>query len=174
MQFDEKWSFVGKKEFVTETYLAVGTWSLMFNYKDPRWKDDRVRQALSLSFDPDVALKVDDDPKGLWRGILSAQNGEWALSQAELKDPKYFLKQDLTKAKQLMTAAGHPNGIDSKLLYRTGFKSYEDFCQYMAEVTKKAGIANIALDPKDSPTSLPGMTFTPAIVPVRAPAPDRR
>ena len=144
--------FVGKKEFVTEEFLTVGTWSLMMNYKDPRFKDDRVRQALSLSFDPDIALKLDDDPKGRWRGILSAQNGEWALSQQELKDPKYFLKQDLQKAKQLMTAAGHPDGFTSKLLYRTGFKSYEDFCQYMAEVTKKAGIANLTLDPKDSPT----------------------
>ena len=145
-------AFVGKKEFVTESYLAVGTWSLMMNYKDARFKDDRVRQALSLAFDPDVALKLDDDAKGVWRGILSAQNGRWALSQAELKDPKYFLKQDLQKGKQLMTAAGFPDGLTSKLLYRTGFKSYEDFVQYMAETAKKAGIANITLLPLDSPT----------------------
>jgi len=144
--------FRDKKEYITERFLTVGTWSLMMNYKDARWKDDRVRKALCLALDPDIALQVDDNPDGNWRGILSAQNGEWSLSQKELKDPKYFLKQDLQKAKQLMSAAGHPDGIASSLLYRTGFKSYEDYCQYMAEVMGKNGIANIKLVPKDSPS----------------------
>ena len=141
-----------KKTFSTETYIAVGTSSIMMKYGDPRWQDDRVRQALAIVADRDAVLKIQNDAKGLWRGILSAQTSGWALSQDELHDPKYNVKQDLQKAKQLMTAAGNADGVASKLLYRTGIKQEEDFAQYWAETANKAGVAKISLVALDSAT----------------------
>ncbi len=140
------------KAFVTQTFLAVGTSSIMMNYNDPRFKDERVRQAISLVADRDAVLKIQADPKGLWRGVLSAQNTGWVLSQDELKSKRFYLRQDLAEAKQKMTAAGFPDGFPTKLLYRTGVRAEEELPQYIAETGKKAGVLNITLVAQDNAT----------------------
>ena len=140
------------KAFVLEDGLAVGVSSIMMNYNDPRFKDIRVRKAISLIGNPDEVLKIQDDPKGLWRGVLSAQNTGWVLSQEELKSKRFYLRQDLQEGKQLMTAAGYPDGFTTKYLYRTGSRTDEELPQYIAQTAKKAGIANLTLVPQDSAT----------------------
>ncbi|MSQ29364.1 MAG: ABC transporter substrate-binding protein [Dehalococcoidia bacterium] len=146
-------SLVGDKQYVTENYISVGTSSLMMNYKDQRYKDIRVRRAISLIGNPDEVLKIQGELNGgLWRGVLSAQNKGWVLSQEELKSKRYYLRQDLQEAKQLMTAAGFPDGLTTKYLYRTGSRPEEELPQYIAATAKKAGVANLTLVPQDSAT----------------------
>lgn len=140
------------KAFEVQTYIAVGTASIMMNYADPRFKDERVRQAISLVANRDEVLKIQSDPKGLWRGVLSAQNAGWVLSQDELKSKRFYLRQDLQEAKQKMTAAGYPDGFPTKFTYRTGIRAEEEFPQYIAETGKKAGVLNIQLVPQDNAT----------------------
>lgn len=140
------------KAFQTQTYIAVGTSSIMMNYNDPRFKDERVRQAISLIANRDDVLKIQADPKGLWRGVLSAQNTGWVLSQDELKSKRFYLRQDLQEAKQKMTAAGYPDGFPTKMVYRTGIRQEEELPQYLAEIGKKSGVLNLALVPQDNAT----------------------
>ncbi len=145
--------FKANKDITIEPYLRVQPYVLFFNFKEARWKDDRVRQAVALAIDTDVMVKALVG-QGLWRGIVSNQHGGWTLSQDELKSSKYFKKQDLAKAKQLMTAAGNPDGVANvELLYNTEYpQNYQDGMQYMAEILTKNKIAAIKPVGKDQAT----------------------
>ena len=76
--------FKSDKDVTVEPYLRVQPYVRFFNFKDPRWKDERVRQAVALAIDDDVMVKALVG-QGLWRGIVSNQHGGWTLSQEELK-----------------------------------------------------------------------------------------
>jgi peptide/nickel transport system substrate-binding protein len=145
--------FKSNRDITIEPYLRVQPYVLYFNFKEPRWKDDRVRQAVAVSIDTDIMVKALVG-EGLWRGIVSNQHGGWTLSQDELKSAKYFKKQDLARAKQLMSAAGNPDGLaDVELLYNTQYpQEYQDGMQYMTEVLTKNKIAAVKPVGKDQAT----------------------
>ncbi|HEY8820288.1 MAG TPA: ABC transporter substrate-binding protein [Dehalococcoidia bacterium] len=68
------------------------------------FRDVRVRQAFDLAIDRDVILQNVVQGDGFWGGpCIPPGYGDMALSQDEVKG---LYKQDLKKAKQLMTAAG--------------------------------------------------------------------
>ncbi|MGE3856352.1 MAG: ABC transporter substrate-binding protein [Dehalococcoidia bacterium] len=133
--------FKNDKEVVSEKYLRVQPYVIFMNFKDQRFKDERVRKAISLAIDTDVMLKILAEGDGLWRGIISGQHGGWTLSQEQLKSNKYFLRHNLKEAKDLMTAAGFPDGMPSGLLFNSSYpQRYQDATQYMAETWSKNGI----------------------------------
>ena len=145
------------KKYTVEDYLRVAPQVLFMNAKDDRWKDERVRKAVALGLDTAVLLKTLQNGNGLWRGIVSNQHGGWTLTQEELKSKKYYLRQDLQEAKQLLAAAGKPDGVASGLLYTTSYpQSYQDSTQYMAETLTKNKIVNIKLVGQDLATMRKG------------------
>ena len=141
----EKWpSMKGDPNLVTENGLTVAPYVLFMNYKEDRWKDDRVRKAVALSVDPEVILKLMSNGEGMWRGVISNQHSGWSLSQEELKSKKYFMRYDAAEAKALMSAAGFPNGISAGLLYSSTYpQNYQDATQYMIQNLTKNGIVNV-------------------------------
>src|SRR5262249_12524652 len=144
--------FQNNPKYIIEPYLIVQPYVIFMNYKEARWKDQRVRQALALAIDTDVMLKLISDGNGLWRGIVSNQHGGWVLPQDQLKSQKYYLRQDLQQAKQLMSAAGNPE-ISSGLLYNTSYpQPYQDATQYLAQTLTKNGIVKINLVGQDQAT----------------------
>ena len=150
MSFQEMESIKSDKNVVSEEFLAVGASVFFMNASDPLWKDVRVRRAMSLVIDKDVILKIGSDGHGLWRGVLSAQNAGWALSQDELKSKRFYMRQDLQEAKQLVTAAGLPNGITGPLSFDGATaQSGRDTVQYVAETAAKAGVAQLTLVPME-------------------------
>lgn len=104
---------------MTQRYLVVAPNALFMNYKEPLFQDDRVRKAIDLAIDMDAITKINNNGEGLWRGVLSAQNAGWALTQEELKSKDYYLRYDVAEAKQLMSAAGHAEGFQTDLLYNS-------------------------------------------------------
>ena len=145
------------KDLTVEDYLRVAPQVLFMNAKDDRWKDERVRKAVALALDTGTLLKTLQNGNGLWRGIVSNQHGGWTLSQDELKGKKYFLRQDIAEAKQLMSAAGKPDGISAGLLYATSYpQSYQDSTQYIAQTLTTNKIVNVKLDGKDLATMRKG------------------
>jgi peptide/nickel transport system substrate-binding protein len=145
------------KDVTVEDYLRVAPQVLFMNAKEDRWKDERVRKAVALTLDTGVLLKTLQNGNGLWRGIVSNQHAGWTLSQDELKSKKYFMRQDLAEAKQLMAAAGHPDGISAGLLYSTSYpQSYQDSTQYIAQTLTTNKIVNVKLDGKDLATMRKG------------------
>lgn len=97
---------------------------LPYNGQSP-FMDERVRQAVSLSWDRDLYMDVfhnvsafqkDGLPvKAVWNTALPVTNfGWWLDPQGSDFGPnaKYY-KHDLAEAKKLMAAAGFPNGFET-------------------------------------------------------------
>ena len=77
----------------------------------PPFNDQWIRQALALCIDRDEFLKVLSEGKGGWAPAASMPS---VFTDAEVKQ---MLKVDPAQAKQLVAAAGFPNGVDADLLY---------------------------------------------------------
>ncbi|HLJ68443.1 MAG TPA: ABC transporter substrate-binding protein [Chloroflexota bacterium] len=110
--------------------------------------DKRVRQAVAYSLDRPALVK------SLLNGLGQVGNDHGfapvfgPLSAGAKKVPQR--KQDIAKAKQLLAAAGHPNGIDVTLT----FENYLEIPQYaviIKEQCKAAGI-NVTLNGEDQNT----------------------
>jgi peptide/nickel transport system substrate-binding protein len=82
-----------------------------------------MREALSAAIDRDEFNKIIQEGKGL-KGSYNPPEGFWALPPAELaKFTGYGGKADLQKAKQLMTAAGFPDGVKGDMPARQDFEN---------------------------------------------------
>ena len=150
---EKKDLFAKDPNITTERGLTVTPQVLFMNYKEDRWKDDRVRKAVSLAIDPDVALKLQSAGEGVWRGVISNQHTGWSQTQDELKSKKYFMRYDVGEAKQLMAAAGFPNGISASLLGSNSYpQSTQDWYQYVAQNLTKNNIVNTKLVLQDLAT----------------------
>jgi peptide/nickel transport system substrate-binding protein len=129
---------------------------IYFNYDIKPWNDVRVRQALSMAIDRDGIIKaMDPTGKAVWPTSLGVF-GYWWLdpkSQAFGPNAKYF-KRDLKTAKQLLSAAGYPNGIDAPLHYTPFYgKVSEQNFQLVAATVKDAGF-RFTLSGQDYPAYL--------------------
>lgn len=145
--------FKDDPKFVMESWLTSNNTCMFMNFKNPIWKDERVRQAHSLAIDWNIMLKILEEGSGLLRGPVSAKFSGWSLSQDEIKSKRFFMRQDLQQAKQLMAAAGHPNGLHTPLVYSTSNpQSYMDHVQYLAQTWEKGGINKVKLVGMDFPS----------------------
>ena len=106
--------------------------------------DKRVRQAVSYAIDYDGIIK------GLVRGAAVRTPGMIPLGVLGV-DPGMDRKQDVAKAKQLLSEAGYPNGFPVKLTYWTapllGVPAEPLAAKLQADLTA-VGIA-VTLDPKE-------------------------
>jgi len=85
----------------------------------PPFDDVRVRQALNQAIDKDAIIA--NIMRGLGRPLNTPSiPGLWGTY--EFESPKY----DPARAKQLLTEAGHPNGIDASIVYVSGRWSGDD------------------------------------------------
>jgi peptide/nickel transport system substrate-binding protein len=126
-------------------YLPVGTsLYLNINARMAPVKDVRVRQAMSFALDRDEFVKT-----------FSLGRGGWALSGAfpdtfTQEEMKQFLRYDPAAAKQLLSAAGYPNGVDIEFIYPgTAYgQDYVSALQLLQAQFKKVGI-NLVLKSMD-------------------------
>lgn len=113
----------------------------------PPFSDQRIRQALALCIDRDEFLKVLSEGKGDWAPAASMPS---VLTDAEVRQ---MLKVDPSQAKQLLAAAGFPNGVDAELLYLANTYGQQHLLeiQLIQKQAKPAGI-NISLKSVDKAT----------------------
>lgn len=76
---------------------------------EPPFNDERVMQALDYAIDRQDLIDKLNFGEGLLAGPIVGDMEYWALPQDELRD---FYKVDIEKAKQLLSAAGYPNGLE--------------------------------------------------------------
>jgi peptide/nickel transport system substrate-binding protein len=114
---------------------------IYFNVTKPPINDDRVRKAISLSIDRDELIQTLFNGQGQW----SLAGGTPDLfSQEEVKQ---ILKYDPAQAKQLLAAAGYPNGVDIEFIYNAAYgDTFTIKAQLLQSQLKKGGI-NLTLKP---------------------------
>ncbi len=79
--------------------------------RDP-YDDIRVREALNISIDRDLIIELAQSGEGQFGGPIQWPQFQWALPKERLTS---FYKRDVAKAKQLMEAAGRPDGFSALL-----------------------------------------------------------
>ncbi|MCI0814131.1 MAG: ABC transporter substrate-binding protein, partial [Chloroflexi bacterium] len=79
--------------------------------RDP-YDDIRVREALNISINRDLIIELAQSGEGQYGGPIQWPQVKWALPKARLDA---FYKRDVTKAKQLMEAAGRADGFTALL-----------------------------------------------------------
>jgi len=86
-----------------------GNFSVMtrINVKEKPLDDVRVRQAISLALDRQAIANALGGGVGIVNGPIPTALTDWALPVSEMPN----FKQDVAKAKQLLTDAGYANGI---------------------------------------------------------------
>ena len=115
------------------------------------WRDQRVRQAISLALDrgaiEDGAFNLSDlKSKGVgvtstWCNAVPARYSQYWLDPKSQNVAQYF-NQDLKKAKDLLTAAGFPDGFSAPFRYspvRYG-QAYATSVQLIQQMVAKIGI----------------------------------
>jgi len=108
---------IAQKDLISKGYKKISGWvglvySIWPNTSDPTsvWNDVNLRYALDYALDkPAIAKAIGG---GLWVPLLQlAPPGEWGY------DPQYpERKYNPAKARELLTAAGYPNGLKTTLL----------------------------------------------------------
>ena len=117
------------------------------NATKPPFDDARVRRALAIAINRDQIIQT-----------ASAGKGEWALAGSQpglftSAETRQLIKNDPNQAKQLLSAAGYPNGISVEMIY-PGLKYgqvYVTILQLLQAQVKNAGI-NITLKSLDAAT----------------------
>jgi ABC-type transport system substrate-binding protein len=124
------------------------------NEARPPFNDPRIRRAVALSLDHDEFDKTFGAAKGLWPATCALP--DW-LQQSEVHQ---LLPYDPQQAKELLTAAGFPNGLTMDYLDKT--PQYEAENVLLQSQLKKAGITMTitATDAAGASTALHTGKFT--------------
>lgn len=92
--------------FQTNDYSYLG-----FNLTLDKFKDVKVRQAISYALDRQEIIDTVYDGEATISGFVTPAMGRWAIDYAS----KDLYKQNIEKAKQLLADAGYPNGFETTI-----------------------------------------------------------
>jgi peptide/nickel transport system substrate-binding protein len=137
------------------TIPALHYGSLGVNASVKPYDDKRVRQALWSGIDRQQFIDKVGLGDGTPMGPLNNGLSFWVISQDELKP---YLTPDVQKAKQLLAAAGYPNGFDMMIETSGGVQLYIDYAEVLVSELKKLGIT-AKLNLTDLPSYLSDKLF---------------
>ena len=131
---------------VVYQYLGTGAGHIYENVRTPPLNDPRVRKAIALCVDPDAFLKSFTGGQGEW---ALAGGYEGLFTQEEIKQ---MVKHDPAQARQLVSAAGYPNGValDCSMGTDRG-QQFINTLQLLQSQLKQGNI-NVNLKPMDRST----------------------
>jgi peptide/nickel transport system substrate-binding protein len=129
--------------------------SFAMNVSIEPWNDIRVREAVYIGIDRAQFIDKVFQNEATPQGVLSNGLDYWVLPQDELKE---FMGPDIQRAKDLLSAAGHANGLDITIETSNGVQLYIDHAEVLVEELKKIGI-NATLNLSDLPTYLSTKLF---------------
>lgn len=127
-----------------------------FNLNNPKWKDIRVRTAISKSYDRQAIIDQILAGDGSFNGPVPVGFGKWALSDQELRQINAN-KYDPAEAMKLWTAAGKPfNDMNWYVTPKLNYPEYQAEAELMsAQMIKNLGIAKHVFATDDYAVWLP-------------------
>ena len=127
-------------------YPNASYYHLFINVTKPPVDDQRIRQAISLCIDRDELIKTFGNGQGQWALGASTPG---LFTETEVKQ---ILKYDPAQAKQLVSQAGYPNGVDLEDAYApTSGDTYVSILQLLQAQFRKGNI-NLTLKSMDHET----------------------
>jgi ABC-type transport system substrate-binding protein len=99
---------------VNTTWAGTPTW-IAWNYNNPLFQDIRVRRALSMAIDREAIVKNILGGAGVPGASAVPYDQQGLSAPPPLKDYGPYYQFNPQQAKQLMTEAGHANGLDIEL-----------------------------------------------------------
>ncbi|HEY1292430.1 MAG TPA: ABC transporter substrate-binding protein [Chloroflexota bacterium] len=109
----------------------------------PPFNDVRVRQAVSMALNRDNIIGVLYNGRGGWDNFIPWALSEWWLDpqSADQGDSAKYFKYDPAAAKQLLAAAGFPNGLQVTMLSTPGYGDvFVQSVELVQQDLKTAGI----------------------------------
>lgn len=139
----------------SRSFLEEQIQGIMFNEAKPPFSDLRVRQAVHLAIDRQEANKAVYFSEGQISGpvVVVGKTGWFIPTDELLKLPGYRQPkdQDLSQAKQLLAAAGYPNGFKSSIMFPKSVAVVPEDSEVAQAQLKKIGI-DVDLFGADNPT----------------------
>ena len=125
------------KKFVTTRVPSLSNGCFEMGAADQKpFNDPRVRQAIKIGMDRTQFINKIFFGEATAAGAFSSGLSFWALSQDELKK---WTTHDPQKAKQLLAAAGYPDGFDLEI-DSASVQGYQDYAEIVVAELKKLGI----------------------------------
>ena len=120
-----------------ERWPSLNQKAIDLGSENPALSDVRVRQAIALSVDKGQIMQAAIGGLGQTIGtMVAAMQEKWAVPVSDLPNQK----RDVTRAKQLLAEAGHPNGLDLNLTTIIGYDWMDPAAVTLREQLAEAGI----------------------------------
>jgi len=117
-----------------DVYPSSGIREVAFNVNKTPWQDKRIRQAVAYSLDRKAINQA------LYGGRSNlGYDTFWEPTVFPGSPPSTVRSQDIAKAKSLLSAAGHPNGVDVTLTV-ANYLENPAYAQLIQAQCKQAGI----------------------------------
>ena len=114
-------------------HLGIGNMYLHFNFSKAPFNDKRVRQAIAYAINKDEMLKA------VFWGLGDVLNNQAAVKKSRFYIPVEDRKEDLAKARQLLTEAGYPNGFKTEF-FQFSLNYYMSGAEVLIGQLQKIGI----------------------------------
>ena len=111
------------------------------------WNDARVRQAVNSAIDRQQIIDNVYAGKASYTSHIPPHFGNWAIPDSELRST--WEKTDVAKAKELLAAAGYPDGFDVTLMAYGGNPAYALNAEVVKAQLAPIGI-NVTVQPLEA------------------------
>jgi peptide/nickel transport system substrate-binding protein len=118
-----------------------------YEANQPPFNDPRVRQAVSLAIDREALIQLASGGKGGKKHNLLNAGFIWYVDPEgpEMGELGQFFRRDVQRARQLLAAAGYPDGFDTELHYTanayvTAVPYYNPMAEALPAMLREAGI----------------------------------